>query len=154
MLRQESYRLEGLEYYSTCLWKLEKQVDLCYLSHYVMERSVLSPESWCVMGNCFALQKENEQALKCFGRAIQLDVFFSYAHTLSGHEYVENEDFEAARKCYSEAIKSDDRNYIAWWGLGNIYQRQERYDQALFNFNQAVNINSRESKLLTYLGIT
>ena len=29
----EPYRLEGVEYYSSCLWHLKKHVDLCYLAH-------------------------------------------------------------------------------------------------------------------------
>jgi anaphase-promoting complex subunit 3 len=29
------------------------------------------PECWCVVGNCFSLQKEHETALKFFQRAIQ-----------------------------------------------------------------------------------
>jgi len=100
MLKIEPYRLEGLEYYSTCLWHLKKQMDLCYISNYAMERSLFAPETWCILGNCYSLQKEHETALKFFGRAIQLDSHHAYAHTLSGHEYVENEDFDQARKCY------------------------------------------------------
>lgn len=138
MLQYDPNRLEGLEYYSTCLWHQKKQVDLCYISNYALERCLVAPETWCILGNCYSLQKEHEAALKCFGRAIQLDVFFSYAHTLSGHEYVENEDFEQAKKCYQEATKTDDRHYNAWWGLGNIFHKQERYDQAAFNFKQAI----------------
>ena len=123
MLELEPYRLEGLEYYSTSLWHLKKQVDLCYISNYALERSLLSPETWCILGNCYSLQKEHETALKSFGRAIQLDVFFAYAHTLSGHEYIENEDFDKAHKCYQDALRADQRHYNAWWGLGNIYQK-------------------------------
>lgn len=40
------------------------------------------------MGNCFSLQKDHEAALKYFQRALQLDQYFTYAHTLCGHEYV------------------------------------------------------------------
>lgn len=40
------------------------------------------------MGNCFALRKDHETALKNFQRAVQLDSRFVYAHTLCGHEYV------------------------------------------------------------------
>jgi len=93
MIKVEPYRLEGLEYFSTCLWHLKKQVELCYLSNYALEKSLFSPETWCVVGNCFSLQKEHETALKFFSRAIQLNPAFAYAHTLSGHEFVSNEDF-------------------------------------------------------------
>ena len=67
------------------------------------------------------MQKEHETALKFFGRAIQLNPFFTYAHTLSGHEYMEIEDFSKANKCYNEALKTDQRHYLAWWGQANIY---------------------------------
>ena len=55
MLEQEPYRLEGLEYYSTALWHLKKQVDLCYISNYALERNLLCPETWCALGNCYSL---------------------------------------------------------------------------------------------------
>ena len=154
MLKQEPYRLEGLEYYSTCLWHMKKQVELVYISNYAFERSLNSPETWTILGNCYSLQKEHETALKYFSKAIQLDVYFSYAHTLSGHEYVDNEDFEQARKCYQEALKADERHYNAWWGLGNIFHKQEKYEQAEFHFKRATAINGRAAILYSYLGMT
>ena len=42
----------------------------------------------CAVGNCFALRKDHETALKNFQRAVQLDSRVAYAHTLCGHEYV------------------------------------------------------------------
>ena len=50
----------------------------------------------------------------------------SYAYTLSGHEYSANDDFEKAMACYRSAIRIDERHYNAWYGLGNIYYRQEK----------------------------
>jgi len=150
----EPYRLEGLEYYSTCLWHLKKQVDLCKLSNYALEMSLYAPETWCVVGNCFSLQKEHETALKFFSRAVQLNPYFAYAHTLCGHEYVSNEDFEQARKSYQRAINVDDRHYNAWWGMGNICLKQERYDFAIQYLKSAIKINPKSSVLSTYLGMT
>ena len=96
----EPYRLEGLEYYSACLWHLKKSVELCYLSNYVLSKSLFAPETWCVVGNCYSLQQNHETALKFFNRAIQINPNFAYAHTLCGHEFVANEDFEQAKKCF------------------------------------------------------
>ena len=69
-LKVEPYRLEGLEYYSSCLWQLKRQVELCWLSNYVLERNRFAPETWCVVGNCYSLQQEHETALRYFGRAL------------------------------------------------------------------------------------
>eukprot|EP00826_Nyctotherus_ovalis_P059859 TRINITY_DN8361_c0_g4_i1.p1 TRINITY_DN8361_c0_g4~~TRINITY_DN8361_c0_g4_i1.p1 ORF type:complete len:321 (+),score=86.17 TRINITY_DN8361_c0_g4_i1:1391-2353(+) len=147
-------RLEGVEYYSTCLWHLKKHVDLCTLSNQVLKVSLFSPEAWCAVGNLFSLQKEHETALKYFKRAIQLSPHCAYAYTLSGHEYAANEDFDNARKCYQKAISCDERHYNAFWGMGNICLRQEKYDQAIQYFRHAIKINSKSSVLHTYLGMT
>ena len=79
MVTQEPYRLEGLEYYSTTLWHLKKQVELCHLSNYALERNMQCPETWCILGNNYSLQMEHEMALKFFTRAIQQDAYFFYA---------------------------------------------------------------------------
>jgi len=152
--RIEPYRLEGLEYYSTCLWHMKKQVELCNLAYSALDKSMFAPEPWIVLGNCFSLQKEHENALKFFNRAIQLNSSFAYAHTLSGHEYVYNEDFHKARKCFENALSIDIRHYNAWWGLGYIYYKQEKYERAIDNFQKAIAINSKNPVLYSYLGMT
>ncbi|CAN0482108.1 unnamed protein product, partial [Laminaria digitata] len=42
------------------------QVELSYLAQKVSEFDRLSPHTWCVVGNCFSLQKEHETALRFF----------------------------------------------------------------------------------------
>ncbi len=100
MMKLEPYRLEGLEYFSTCLWHLKRQPDLVYLSNYCIEKSRDCAETNCVVGNLFSMQKEHETALKHFQKAASIDPNFSYAYTLAGHELVANEDFEKARKSF------------------------------------------------------
>ena len=106
--------MAGLEILSTALWHLKEEVELCYLAQLVSEFDKHAPEVWCVVGNCFSLQKEHDTALKFFQRAIQLQPDFAYAYTLSGHEYSANDDFEKAMACYRSAIRIDERHYHAW----------------------------------------
>jgi anaphase-promoting complex subunit 3 len=112
-----------------------------------------APETWCVVGNCFSLQHEPETAIKFFQRALQLDPYFSYAHTLCGHEYVANEDLEKAVNSFRHAIRCDDRHYNAWYGLGAVYYRQERLDLAEYHFRRACAINKISSVLQCYMGM-
>jgi anaphase-promoting complex subunit 3 len=65
---------------------LKREVELSHLSQVVVGLDRLSPHTWCVLGNCFSLQKEHETALRYFQRALQLDPGCTYAHTLCGHE--------------------------------------------------------------------
>ena len=127
MEQLEPHRMQGLEVLSTALWQMKREVELSYLAQRVTDFDRLSAEVWCVVGNCFSLQKEHETALTFFRRSIQLDPSFTYSHTLSGHEYFANEDFEKAIACYRDAIRADERHYNAWYGLGAIYHCQEKF---------------------------
>lgn len=146
-------RLDGLEVYSTVLWHMKKEVELSHLAQEAIALDRLSPISWCIMGNCFSLQKEHENALRFFQRALQLDPTLPYAFTLCGHEYFANEDFEKGLTCYRNAIRLNPLHYNAWFGSGHIYYRQEKYGMAEYHFRRANHINKRSSVLKCYLGM-
>lgn len=46
-----------MEYYSTVLWHLKREVDLSHLAQEAIALDRLDPRTWCIMGNCFSLQK-------------------------------------------------------------------------------------------------
>eukprot|EP00435_Cladocopium_sp_Y103_P069186 s44_g32.t2 len=135
--RIEPYRVEGLEYYSSALWHLRRDVELCRLAQQCLQWDRLKPQVWCVVGNCFSLQKEHDAAIKLFKRAIQVDSTFTYAYTLCGHEFVACEKIDKAVAMYENALNLDPRHYNAWWGLGNIYLRQEEHENAKYHFYKA-----------------
>ena len=108
-LKREPYRLEGLDYYSTTLWHLKDQYQLCTLANHCLEQSHFQQETWIVVGNCYSLQRESEAALSFFKRSIQLNPYYSYAYTLCGHEFVEIENFQQAKVYYLQAIANDER---------------------------------------------
>jgi len=153
MLKAEPYRLQGMETLSTALWHLRRDKELSALAQRVVEVDRLAPETWCVVGNCFSLQKEPDTAIRFFHRALQVDPSFTYAHTLSGHEQVNNEDLDKAVESFRLALLSNDRHYNAWYGLGSIYHRQERYELAEYHFRRALGINPASSVLHCYLGM-
>jgi anaphase-promoting complex subunit 3 len=153
MQQVEPHRMKGLEVLSTTLWHLKKEVELAHLAQRAVEFDRKCAECWCIVGNCFSLQKEHETALTFFRRSIQLDPSFTYPHTLSGHEYAAIEDFDKAVSCYRDAIRADERHYNAWYGLGALYFRQEKYDLAEYHFQRALTINTQSSVLHCHLGM-
>lgn len=145
-------RLEDMEIYSTVLYQLKSEIELAYLAHELVEIERNSPQTWIAIGNSFSLQREHEQALKCFRRATQLDPSFAYGFTLQGHEYIENEEFEKALNAYRSAIAVDQRHYNAWYGLGKCYNKLGKYPAAESHYRTAVSINSSNAVLLCALG--
>lgn len=150
---REPHRLEMMEIYSTDLWHLQKDVMLSALAQDLMAQDKESPITWCVAGNCFSAHKEHETAIKFFQRAIQVDSDFAYCYTLLGHELVLTEELEKALSCFRTAILKNPRHYNAWFGIGTIYSKQERYQLAEIHYTKALQINPKNSVLMVHIGM-
>ncbi|RXN00282.1 Cell division cycle protein 27-like [Acipenser ruthenus] len=124
--RIESYRVEGIEIYSTTLWHLQKDVALSALSKDLTDMDKNSPE---------------------------VDPGFAYSYTLLGHEFVLTEELEKALACFRNAIRVNSRHYNAWYGLGMIYYKQEKFNLAEIHFKKALDINPQSSVLLCHFGM-
>jgi anaphase-promoting complex subunit 3 len=69
---KDPFRLELMEYYSTALWHLQEEVQLSALAQDLQRLDKFSAAAWCAAGNCFSHQKEHENAIKFFQRAVQV----------------------------------------------------------------------------------
>lgn len=145
-------RLEDMEVYSTILWFLKRETDLCFLAHDLVDSSWHSPQAWCALGNAWSLARDHEQALRCFKRATQLNPSFAYAFTLQGHEHVANEEYEKALTAYRQAISADRRHYNAYYGIGRVYEKLGNYDKAYTHFHTASVINPTNAVLICCIG--
>ena len=72
MREQEPHRVEGVEWLSTSMWHLQREVELSSLAHDLMSNDRKHISTWIAAGNCFSLHKEHETAIKFFKRAIQV----------------------------------------------------------------------------------
>jgi anaphase-promoting complex subunit 3 len=102
-----------MDLFSTLLWHLKRHVRLSFLAQELVSIDPSSSQAWIAAGNCFSLQKERSRALSCFLRASELDPSCAYAHTLSGHESID-EDLDLAMKYFQTALRVDPRHYNAW----------------------------------------
>lgn len=148
----EPCRLEFMDIYSTSLWHLQKEVSLSALAEDVVSQNKLSPVTWCVVGNFFSLQKEHENAIKFFQRAVQVDPDYPYSYTLLGHELVLTEELDKSLSCFRTAILKDSRHYNAWFGIGTIFSKQERYQLAEIHYRRAFKINPNNSVIMVHIG--
>ncbi|MCJ1312818.1 anaphase-promoting complex subunit cdc27 [Agyrium rufum] len=146
-------RLQDMEIYSTILWHLKAEIELAHLAHEVIDNDRLSPQAWCAVGNSFSLQRDHDQALKCFKRATQLDPKFAYAYTLQGHEHISNEEYDKAMASYRDSIKAENRHYNAWYGLGRVFEKQGKYNEAEQHYRIAASINPTNAVLVCCIGV-
>nr|KIR87804.1 anaphase-promoting complex subunit 3 [Cryptococcus tetragattii IND107] len=151
--QQEPYRMQSMEQFSTLLWHLTDLPALSYLSQSLISISRTSPQAWIAVGNCFSLQKDHDEAMRCFRRATQLDEGCAYAWTLCGYEAVEMEEYERAMAFYRTAIRTDARHYNAWYGMGLVYLKTDRPRYAEHHFRRAVEINPTNPVLLCCVGM-
>ena len=145
-------RTEDMEFYSTTLWHLKEDIGLAHLAHELNDLDRGSPQAWCAVGNSFSLQRDHDQALKCFRRATQLDPKFAYAYTLQGHEHIGNEEYEKAMQSFRSAIATENRHYNAWYGLGKVNEKQGKYVYAEQHYRTAASINPTNAVLITCIG--
>lgn len=151
--RDYPYHLEGLEYYSTTLWHLQKEIALSSLAQELTDFDKLAPETWCVVGNCFSLHKEHDAAIKFFHRAAQVDPKFTYAYNLLGHEYVLIEEMDKGLSSFRKAIFLDPRHYNAWYGISMIHFKQEKFLLAEKYLKKALLINPHSSTLMVHIAV-
>jgi anaphase-promoting complex subunit 3 len=152
--KKEPFRLQYLEIFSTDLWHLQKDSMHSKLAQDLLQHDKTSAVAWVVAGNCFSAQKEHDTAIKFLNRAIQIDPDFAYPYTLLGHELVITEELEKALGCYRKAILKDPRHYNAWYGIGNIYSKQERYPLAEIHYRHALKINRKNSVIRVHIAVT
>lgn len=146
-------RLEDMQVYSTVLWHLKSDTELAFLSHELLDIDRFSAEAWCTVGNSFSLQRDHDQALKCFKRSTQLDPKFAYSFTLMGHEYIANEEYGKALQAYRKAISADHRHYNGWYGLARVYEKLGKYDLAEQHYRAAAIINPTNAVLTWSIGM-
>lgn len=149
----EPYRLNGMEYYSSALWQLQKEVELSVLAKELIEFDQEAPETWCVAGNCYSLQKEHESAIKYLEKAIKVDPNFAYAHTLLGHELISAERLDQAKTHFRAATRLDPRHWNAWCGLGCIYYKNELYTNSELYYMKALKIAPTNPVLMCQLAV-
>ena len=146
-------RLDDMEVYSTTLWHLKSDIDLAFLAHEIIDIDRNSPQAWCAVGNSFSLQRDHDQALKCFKRATQIDPKFAYAFTLQGHEHVANEEYDKALSAFRSSIAAENRHYNAWYGLGKVFEKQGKYVFAEQHYRTAASINPTNAVLVSCIGV-
>jgi len=146
-------RVDSMEIYSTALWQLQDSHKLSALCAEMTTQAREAPQSWCIAGNCFSLEKQHEAAVECLERAIRLDPRFGYAYSLLGHELIDLNDLTRASQSFRQAVVYSPNDYRAWYGLGLVHYKEEQLALAKVNLVRALHINPNNIVLLCQLAV-
>ncbi|WWC89266.1 uncharacterized protein L201_004187 [Kwoniella dendrophila CBS 6074] len=153
LLELEPYRTQSMDHYSTLLWHLSDPPSLSSLSQNLISINKECTQTWISIGNCFSLQKDHEEAMKCFKRATQIDPSNAYPWTLCGYEAIEMEEFDRALNYFRNAIRGEPRFYNAWYGMGLVYMKTGKIKYAEHHFRRAAEMNPTNAVLLCCVGM-
>lgn len=152
-IKGEPYSLRSMECFSTLLWHLGDAPALSSLTQRLISVDREAPQAWISAGNLFSLQKNHDEAMRCFRRATQVDPSCAYAWTLCGYEAIEMEEYDRAMAFYRSAIRTDARHYNAWYGMGLVYLKTGKAKYAEHHFRRAAEINPTSPVLLCCIGM-
>lgn len=146
-------RIKDMEYYSTLLWHLNKEVEMSFLSHELFQIDSNNEVTWISIGNLFSFKKEPEEAIKCFNKSIEINPKCAYAYTLQGHEYMDTDAFENSLNSFRQSLIMDKRHYNAFYGIGMVYLKLGDFRKAEFHFRKASEINPVNVILICCIGM-
>lgn len=150
----EPYRQEGMVEFSTALYQLKRDKELSALAQSMVEHDRFSAFTLCVLANCFSLAGDHDTAIRFLKRATKQLRFMCYTHTLLGHEHFMLDGIDEALQQYRHAMLINPLHFNAWYGMGQIYMKQEQYVQAQHYFSVAIKINANSSPLYVHLAMT
>uniref|UniRef100_A0AC34QU46 Uncharacterized protein n=1 Tax=Panagrolaimus sp. JU765 TaxID=591449 RepID=A0AC34QU46_9BILA len=147
------HRIDGLEIYSSCLWQLNDVTTLSALSKDLMKKFRHRPETWCVTGNLYSLEKQCAIAIECFDRATKLFPKIGYSYYLLGNELIEVGHLDRAITAFHQALDISPEDYRPHLGLGTIEQKRSQVEKALLHMRNAVEKNQSNIILKCHLAV-
>lgn len=105
---------DAVPYHSTCLWYLQKEMELNLLASKMQENKSHQYEAFIAAGNWASHARSSKEAIYWYQRAADTDPSRSYAHALLGQEEWEREEFLVAMTHFRQCISADRRSYTGW----------------------------------------
>ena len=101
-------------------------------------------EEWVEQGAKFFEKEQDEEALECFNRALEIDPENGDAWCFKGMTLYFLEKDSQAITCLEKAIKINPENGNAWYYKGWCLYMLEQDEEAIECFNKAISINSND----------
>lgn len=114
----------------------------------VIEVDENNHRAWYSMGNCFLVARLNDQAMKCYQRAIELDPSFAEVYAQRAYLHFEKGKLPKALADCETALSYNPNTYQAHYMIGMIQNDLGEYQKALASLNQAAQLQPTDTATL------
>ncbi|MCP4228952.1 MAG: tetratricopeptide repeat protein, partial [bacterium] len=98
-------------------------------------------EEWYDKGIDYVGEHEDEEAIKCFDKALELDPEYEDALRYKGYTLDDLGKYSEAIECYDKALEIDRGNTDLWKSKGFSYKSQGKYAEAIECFDKILEID-------------
>ena len=112
----------------------------------------LSPEQWFEEGNRFSSEKKFEEAVKAYQKSSTANALSPVAHYNLGIAYKNLDQLDQAVKSLEKAVELEPENMDMRVTLGNVYNRQRRWADAIGQLNIVVHRKQGDAQAHGNLG--
>ena len=130
---------EAVLYELAYCYDLAEADEACitFFRHFTDEHPY-SSVSWYNLGNVYAKLERQEESNLALDLALAIDERFSSAYFSKARNMLVAGRYGEAVQCYEETLVFDGPQAITYSFIGECYEKMERFEQALINYDQAI----------------
>jgi tetratricopeptide (TPR) repeat protein len=118
-----------------------------------VEAKQLTAEEWFERAYAFDENKNFDEAIRCYNKAIKLEPNLVAAHYNLGSLLHENlKHYDKAETAYRNAIELNPSHYKAYSNLGLLLKSTKRYEEAEVNYRKAIELDPDHATAYSNLG--
>jgi tetratricopeptide (TPR) repeat protein len=117
------------------------------------EDYLLEIDTWFNKGNALLNLGNNEEAIVCYEKAIELDPNDAYAWNNKGLSLSNLARYEEAIKSYDKAIELDPNDATVFYNKGAILYNLARYEEAIKSYDKAIELDPNDANALSDKGL-
>lgn len=120
-------------------WFTTHEASLPFL---IKQRLAVSPEGECQtylnIGDIYKRNEQYDKAHQWYEKAVRLDPGNPLTYTTDANCYVEQKLYPVAENSFKIAVEVAPEAYYGYWGLADLYERQEKWAEALAYYEKAL----------------
>ncbi|KAI7869829.1 uncharacterized protein EV154DRAFT_126729 [Mucor mucedo] len=145
--KRDSFYMDSIVLHITCLFELNKMIELYKYSTELVERKNMESVTWYAVGLVHLNAKKNTEAREYFKRSLTLDNLLQEAWIGYGHSFAYEKEHEQAITAYMSASRLAPESHVPLLNIGMEYMLQNQLEEASNYFARGLHKNQNDPVL-------